>query len=324
MQYRKFGRTGWNVSEIAFGTWQMGGDWGPVDDKESVASLLHGYEKGINFVDTAELYGKGRCEEVVGKSLKEWRGQKIYVTTKAQPVVWPQKSDISPMMRGRYPAWYLRNHVEGSLKRLGVERLDLYQLHCWVPKGTSELDWLETLNDLRAEGKIDHIGVSLRDYHPEEGVTLAKLGLVTSQQVIYNIFDQTPERELFPAGEATEQAFIARVPLDSGALTGSWTENTYSTWEPGSVPHTLYRGDRFMDTYRRIEQLKQACAPYYGNLAEAAIRFVLSDKRVSTLIPGMKNLDEVNRNVALSDGAEFPEELKQELRKHLWVRDYYL
>jgi aryl-alcohol dehydrogenase-like predicted oxidoreductase len=324
VKYRPFGRTGWQVSEIAFGAWQIGGEWGKLDDDESVRTLLHAYEQGINFVDTAELYGKGHSEEVIGRSLKAWRGQKVYVATKAQPVNWPEKTDDNPMMRGRYPDWYLRKHVEGSLKRLGVERIDLYQLHCWVPRGATELDWLETLNDLRQEGKIDQIGVSIRDYKADEGVNLAQLGLVASQQVVFNLFEQTPRLRLFPAGEATEQAYIARVPLDSGALTGTWSESTYSTWEKDSIPAWLYRGDRFMDTYQRMLKLKALCAPYYPTLAEAAIRYVLSEGQVSTLIPGMKNAAEVDMNVRYSDGQPFPEELKARLAEHLWVRDYYL
>ena len=324
MKYRDFGKTGWKVSEIAFGGWQIGGDWGKVDDNESINTLLHAYEKGINFVDTAEAYGKGHSEEVIGRSLKQWKGDKIYVATKAQPIHWPHKIDDNPQMRGRYPEWYLREQVEASLKRLDVERLDLFQLHCWVPRGTTELDWLEVLNDLRTEGKIDQAGVSIRDYHAEEGVELAKLGLgIASQQVVFNMFEQSPARGLFQAAETTGQAMIARVPLDSGSLTGTWNEDTYSTWEEGSIPHWLYRGERFMDTYKRMLKLKELCAPYYPTLAEAAMRFALSEKQVSTLIPGMKNPAEVDMNVVYSDGQEFPQELKEQIAEHIWVRDYY-
>jgi aryl-alcohol dehydrogenase-like predicted oxidoreductase len=323
MQYRPFGRTGWQVSEIAFGGWQIGGDWGAVDDEASIRTLLHAYEQGINFVDTAELYGHGHSEEVIGRSLELWRSQKVYVATKAQPVPWPDKTDTNPSMRNRYPDAYLRAQVDGSLRRLGVERLDLFQLHCWVPRGTVELDWLETLNDLRQQGKIDQIGVSIRDYHAEEGVDLAKLGLVASQQVIFNAFEQTPSHALFPAGKATGQAYIARVPLDSGALTGTWTPDTYANWTPGSIPHWLYRGERFMATYERVLALKALCEPYYATLAEAAMRYALSEPQVSTLIPGMKNPAEVDMNVAYSDSQPFPAELKAKFTEHLWVRDYY-
>lgn len=323
MRYRKFGKTGWDVSEIGFGAWQIGGDWGKVDDMASVKTLLYAFEKGINFVDTAQLYGRGHSEEVIGQALKQWRGNKIYVATKAQPIQWPNPDDDNPAMRGRYPAWYLRENVENSLKRLGVEQLDLYQLHCWLKDGTVALDWLETLNNLRREGKIDHIGVSIRDYRPDEGVELAHYGLVDSIQVVFNMFEQRPAGDLFHAGAATNTAFIARVPLDSGSMIGHWTKDSYASFEPGSQPHSMFRGTRFMETFNRIEALKALCAPYYPTLAEAAMRYVLSSPQLSTLIPGMKNKAEVDMNIIYSDGKSFPQELFTALPPHGWVRNYY-
>lgn len=323
MQYRTFGRTGWQVSEIAFGAWQIGGDWGQVDDNASIDTLLHAFEQGINFVDTAQLYGAGHSEEVIGAALRQWSGDKVYVATKCQPTMWPDPDDDTPAMRGRYPAWYLRHNVEQSLRRLGVERIDLYQLHCWIADGTHALDWLEALNDLRLEGKIDQVGVSIRDFRPHEGVGLAKLGLVASQQVIFNMFEQTPSLELFPAGTLTGTAFVARVPLDSGALVGNWTADTYSSWEPDSVPAQLFAGDGFTTTLQRVQALRDLCAPYYPSLAEAAMRYVLSEPAVTTVIPGMKNRAEVDMNTAYSDGAAFPAALRDALPDHRWVRNYY-
>jgi aryl-alcohol dehydrogenase-like predicted oxidoreductase len=323
MKFRNFGRTDWQVSEIAFGAWQVGGDWGEVNDQDSVETLLYAYERGINFVDTAELYGKGRSEAVVGKSLKEWRGGKIYVATKAQPTHWPSPDLDQPEMRGRYPRWHLRDNLENSLRRLGVERVDLFQLHCWLADGVQALDWLETLNALRIEGKIDRIGVSIRDYRPNEGRDLAKLGLVDAIQVVFNLFEQRPAGDLFKAGEATKTAFIARVPLDSGSLVGSWTEDTPESWSPGSVPARLFRDERFPETLERMRKLKSLCAPYYSTLAEAAMRYVLNARQVSTLIPGMKNRAEVEMNVLCSDGRAFPAELAAQLPAHNWPRNFY-
>ena len=260
---------------------------------------------------------------MIGESLRQWRGDKIYVATKVQPTVWPNPDDEHPIMRGRYPAWHLRTAVDASLRRLGVERLDLLQLHGWFASGVEELDWLETLNTLRTQGKIDQIGVSIRDYRPDEGVDLAKLGLAASIQVVFNMFEQRPADALFPAGEATGTAFIARVPLDSGALVGHWTPDTYAGWAPGSVPHTLFRGERFAETLTRVEQLKELCTPYYATLAEAAMRFSLSPRGVVTVIPGMKNPTEVDMNVAYSDGAVFPAELATALADHGWPRNFY-
>jgi aryl-alcohol dehydrogenase-like predicted oxidoreductase len=260
---------------------------------------------------------------VIGRSLKEWRGDKVYVATKAQPVIWPSPDENNPDMRGRYPRWHLRDNVEASLKRLGVQRIDLYQLHCWLSDGLNNLDWLETLNDLRREGKIDHIGVSIRDFRPDEGVDLARYGLVDSIQVIFNIFEQRPASALFPAGASTSTAFIARVPLDSGSLIGNWSKDTYATWEPGSQPHTMFRGERFDETLARVEALKRECSPFFPTLAEGAMRYALSALEVSTLIPGMKNRAEVDMNIAYCDGAAFPVELKSSLSAHGWIRNYY-
>ncbi|MGU7775143.1 aldo/keto reductase [Burkholderia sp. MR1-5-21] len=323
MKYRTFGRTDWQVSEIAFGAWQIGGDWGRVDDRQSIDTLLYAYEKGINFVDTAELYGKGHSEEVIGQSLREWRGNKIYVATKVQPIVWPDPDDDRPAMRGRYPHWYLRDNVEKSLRRLGVERIDLLQLHSWMAEGLDALDWLETLNALRREGKVDQVGVSIRDFRPDEGIDLARFGLVDSIQVIFNLFEQRPAARLFPAGERGSTAFIARVPLDSGSLSGTWTADTYAGWAPGSVPHTMFRGERFHETLARVQKLQRVCEPYYASLAEAAMRFTLSAPQVATVIPGMKNRSEVDMNIAYSDGAAFPQALAEQLSQHAWIRNYY-
>jgi aryl-alcohol dehydrogenase-like predicted oxidoreductase len=228
-------------------------------------------------------------------------------------------------MRGRYPEWHLRGAVEAALRRLGVERIDLFQLHCWVADGLQALDWLETLNSLRQEGKVDQIGVSIRDYRPEEGVDLARFGLVDAIQVVFNMFEQGPAEALLPAAAATGTAVIARVPLDSGSLVGHWTEDSYGGFEPGSVPHILFREERFGETLARVKALKALCAPYYPELAEAAMRYVLSAPEVTVLIPGMKTPVEVDMNVVYSDGAAFPAELAAQLPAHAFHRppDFY-
>jgi aryl-alcohol dehydrogenase-like predicted oxidoreductase len=323
MRYRDFGRTGWQVSEIGFGAWQIGGSWGKVDDDASIRTLLHAFERGINFVDTAELYGSGHSETVIGQALRQWSGGKIYVATKAQPTVWPHPDDAAPSVRGRFPDWHLRANVEASLRRLQVERIDLFQLHSWGPNGHRELDWLETLSDLRAEGKIDQVGVSLRDNHPEEGVALARLGLVASEQVIFNMFEQPPRDALLPAAKAGGTAIIARVPLDSGSLAGGWTADSYASFEPGSQQHQMFRGDRFSETLARVAALKVEIAPYFDCLAEAAMRYVLAHPDVSVLIPGMKSPDEVDMNIGFCDGAAFPADLMNRLPAHAWVRNFY-
>jgi len=326
MQYRTFGRTGWKVSEIGFGAWQLGGTWGKVDKRESVETLLYAFEKGINFVDTAIAYGQGHSEAVIGSALKKWAGDRIYVATKITPII-PEMTnldvDSNPQMKGRYPEWYLRQMVEGSLKRLGVERIDLLQLHLWMERGITELDWLETLNALRIEGKVDRIGVSLADIRPKQGLPLAKFGLVDSIQVLFNLFEQEPAEELFPQGQGSGVAFISRVPFDSGSLTGTWDKDTYNSWSKDDKRHMMYRGKRFAETLQRVEKIKTICKLYYPNLPEVAMRYVLNQTAVSVVIPGMRNKEEVDLNVAYSDVKKFPDELIPKLKPHSWKHEFY-
>lgn len=321
---RKFGRTGWDISEISFGAWQLGGQWGAVDDEESIKTLIECYESGINFVDTAQMYGLGHSETIVGRSLKDWGKDGIRVATKAQPVKWPAVDEGNPKFADLYPNQYLVDQVEGSLKRLGVERLDIYQLHCWAPDGLVNREWFDTLSKLQTEGKIDKLGVSIRDYRPDDGIALAKAGLIDSIQVIYNIFEQLPEKGLFEAAAESNTAIIARVVLDSGSLSGVWTPETYASWEEGSVLHTFYRDERFGETLKRIDAIKQVTASHYEKLAEVAVRFVLDRPEVSTAILGMSNSRRIQENLSFSDGVRLPLELRKELSGHEWRRNFYV
>lgn len=321
---RPFGRTGWDISEVAFGAWQLGGQWGPVDDEASIRTLHDAFEAGVNFVDTAEMYGSGHSEQVVGEALRRWRGERIRVATKVQPPQWPHPSVDDPDIAAAYRPEYLRDQVEQSLRRLGVERIDLYQLHCWMPSGLRDRTWLDTLHALRDEGKIDRIGVSLRDYRPDEGVALAEAGLVDSIQVIYNIFEQSPEHELFPAAEASGTAIIARVALDSGSLSGAWTPETYDGWADGSVLKTMFRDERFAETLERVAAVREITGPYYDGLDEAAVRFVLDSSAVSTAIVGMTNSRRLARNLSFADGRGLVDGLHDQLAGSEWRRNYYI
>jgi aryl-alcohol dehydrogenase-like predicted oxidoreductase len=320
---RPFGRTGWNISEVAFGAWQLGGQWGPVDDDASVAALLGAYERGINFVDTAEMYGSGHSEEVVGRSLREWTGERIYTATKVQPIAWPKPSENDPRIGIAYPPEYLRAQVEASLRRLDVDWLDLIQLHCWMPDGMDDRGWLETLLELRDEGKLDRIGVSLRDYRADEGVALARSGLVDSIQVIYNIFEQSPETDLLEAAAASGTAIIARVVLDSGSLSGAWNAESYDQWADGSVLKTMFRDERFGQTLDRVAEIRAVTDEFYDGLDEAAIRFVLDRPEVSTAIIGMTSPDRIDRNIAFADGRGLAPGLRKRLAAFEWKRNFY-
>ncbi|GGW36165.1 aldo/keto reductase [Arenibacter certesii] len=326
MEYRTFGRSGWKVSEIGFGGWQLGGTWGKVDDKNSIETLLYAFENGVNFVDTAFAYGNGHSEKVIGKALDKWSSGKIYVATKITPIMDKSKSlnlDNNPSIKDCYPSWYIREIIEGSLKRLGTERLDLIQLHLWFEDGITNLEWLNTLTTLKKEGKIDKIGVSLADIRPEQGLELAKKGLVDSIQVLFNMFEQEPADLLFPESSKTGTAIITRVPLDSGALTGTWTDNTIMEWDKNDKRRLMYRDNRFKETLQRVEDLKKLCNPYYPTLAEAALRYSLYPKEVAVVIPGMRNKREVDLNLAISDGKKFDSELVEMLRPYRWKHEFY-
>jgi aryl-alcohol dehydrogenase-like predicted oxidoreductase len=324
VQRRLFGRTGWDISEVAFGAWQLGGQWGPVDDDASVHALLGAYERGINFVDTAEMYGSGHSEEVVGRSLRDWSGERIYVATKVQPIRWPDPAESNPDIAAAYPTDYLRASVEASLRRLGVDRLDLIQLHCWMPGGMDDQGWLTTLQAMRDEGKIDRIGVSLRDYRADEGVAIARSGLVDSIQVIYNIFEQSPETELLEAAASSQTAIIVRVALDSGSLSGAWTPASYDQWADGSVLKTMFRGERFGQTLERVAEIREVSDAFYDSLDEAAIRFVLDRPEVSTTIIGMTSPQRIERNLSFSDGRGLAPGLRERLTRFEWKRNFYV
>ncbi len=327
MKFRTFGKTGWQVSEIGFGGWQLGGEFGHVDDADSIRTLLAAFERGVNIVDTAQMYGKGRSEEVIGKALKEWRGDHIYIATKVQPTAWPRPEEDNPEMAGRYTREHIRANCENSLRRLGTETIDLYQLHGWFPKGIEHTEWLDALCELQKEGKIREFGVSIRDYRPENGIELAKSGWVASQQVVYNLFEQRPGSELFEACMENGVGILARVPFDEGSLIGNWTENTYETFGEKDVRRFYFRGERFMETYRAIEKMKAAIAAYTGEkevrLHEYALKFCLSHEAVSCVIPGMKNLQEMESNIRVSDSEKLDQGLLDILKPFNWPRNYH-
>lgn len=327
MRYRTFGKTGWKVSEIGFGGWQLGGEFGAVEDSESIRTLHHAWDRGVNFVDTAQMYGKGRSEEVIGKALKQWKGERIYVATKVQPTSWPKPDDGAPSFEGRYPAAYLREQCEASLQRLGTEAIDLYQLHGWFPAGITETEWYDTLLELQREGKILALGVSIRDYRPEDGIELAQSGKIDSEQVVFNLFEQRPADALIPACRDNGVSVIARVPFDESALVGNWTADTYQSWSNTDVRHFYFRGERFEETRQKVEAIKQAVrdtvGDRYPSLAEVALRYCLSDPGVTVVIPGMKSTVEVDLNTAVSDGETLSAELLAALKPFNWPRNYH-
>jgi aryl-alcohol dehydrogenase-like predicted oxidoreductase len=321
VKYRPLGKTGIEVSGIGYGAWGIGGaQWGGADDDESLQALNRAIDLGVNFIDTALAYGRGRSERLVGQVVRE-RPETIYVATKVPPknLIWPAPSGIA--VEEAFPGDYIRACAERSLSNLGLERIDLLQLHVWSDEWTDQGVWRETVDELRSEGKIGFFGVSVNDHEPHNAVRVVESGAVDTVQVIYNVFDQSPEDELFPACREHGVGVIARVPLDEGGLTGRIGPDT--EFAEDDFRGSYFGGERKRELAERVEAITADLGIAVDELPEVALRFVLSEPTVSTVIPGMRSVRNVERNVAVSDGRGVPEGWREKLRAHRWVRNFY-
>jgi len=321
MKLRPLGKTGINVSEIGFGGWGIGGQmWKGSDDKESMAALRKAAELGVNFFDTALAYGDGHSEQLVGKLVRSGVG-KIYVATKVPPKnrQWPARPGVP--FNEAFPKNYILESTEQSLKNLRMECIDVLQFHVWSDEWAGADEIWEAVRLLKAGGKIRAFGISVNDHQPSSVRNAAKTGMVDTFQVIYNIFDQSPEDELFPYCMKNDIGVIVRVPFDEGGLTGRVRPET--VFPNNDWRNDYFRGDRKQQVYDRVEKLKPLLGAEAKTLAELALRFVLSRPAVSTVIPGMRSIPNVELNTAVSDGKNLSEKLMKELKKHKWVRNFY-
>jgi aryl-alcohol dehydrogenase-like predicted oxidoreductase len=321
MKFRPLGRTGIEVSEIGYGAWGIGGAmWGGADDDESIQALQRAIDLGLNFIDTALAYGQGRSERLVGQVVRE-RAETIYVATKVPPknLIWPAPAGIP--VEDAFPGEHIRSCAERSLSNLGLERIDLLQLHVWSDEWVEQGDWRETVDALRSEGKIGFFGISINDHQPHNALRMVESGAVDSVQVIYNVFDQSPEDELFPVCREHGVGVIARVPLDEGGLTGRIGPDT--EFAEDDFRGHYFGGERKRELAERVEAITANLGIADDELAEVALRFVLGEPAVSTVIPGMRSVRNVERNVAASDGRGIPEGWREKLRAHRWVRNFY-
>jgi aryl-alcohol dehydrogenase-like predicted oxidoreductase len=316
MRYRSFGRTGWKVGEVGFGMWGMAG-WTGSDDDESLRSLHRAAELGVNFFDTAWSYGDGHSERLLRTLLRDHPDQKLYAATKIPPRNrrWPSRR--GDRIADIFPADYIREYVGRSLENLGVERIDLMQFHVWEDAWAKDADWKNAVQALTDEGVVESWGISVNRWEPWNGLETIRTGLIDAVQVIYNIFDQAPEDELFPLCREMEVAVIARVPLDEGSLTGTLSKD--STWPEGDWRNIYFAKENLVATVERADALKPL-VPKGMTMAEMALRFILSNDDVSVVIPGMRKVKNVEANVAASDAAGLPDELLQELKAHRWHR----
>jgi aryl-alcohol dehydrogenase-like predicted oxidoreductase len=321
MKYRPFGKTGINVSEIGYGAWGIGGAmWQGATDGESMKALHKAIDLGVNFVDTALVYGDGHSEGLVGRLVKE-RKERIYVATKVPPRngEWPARKGVS--LSEAFPYAYIIKKTEQSLKNLNLDFVDIQQFHVWDDGWTDQTEWSDAISKLKEEGKIRHFGVSINDHQPENALKLAATGKVDTFQVIYNIFDQSPEDKLFPFCQANQIGVIVRVPLDEGGLGGFITPET--VFPAGDFRNDYFKGDRKQQIVDRVAKLMQISGSEARSIAELALRFTLSHPAVSTVIPGMRSMKNVEANCGLSDGRLLSGQLLSELKKHRWVRDFY-
>lgn len=316
MRYRTFGRTGWQVSELGYGMWGMA-DWSGSDDAESLRSLQLAIDDGCNFFDTAWAYGDGHSERLLGETVRANPGKTLFTATKIPPKhrLWPSRR--GDRLDDVFPPDYIREYARRSLENLGLPSVDLLQFHVWEDEWTDDERWQRAVDDLKREGLTRAIGISINRWEPWNGVRTLRTGLIDAVQVIYNIFDQAPEDELFPVCRELNIGVIARVPFDEGSLTGVLTKA--SRWPDGDFRNLYFVEENLEATVDRVDVL-QTVLPNGMTLPEMALRFILSSDDVHVVIPGMRKAAHVRSNVQASDAGPLSPTLIATLRAQRWDR----
>ncbi len=316
MHYRTFGRTGWSVSEIGYGMWGMAG-WTGSDDAESLESLERAVALGCNFFDTAWGYGSGHSEQLLGRLVRNHPDKTLHVATKLPPknFLWPSRRGFT--LDECFPPEHIREYAEKSLENLGLPRIDLLQFHVWEDAWAHDERWQRAMEDLKRQDLIRAIGISVNRWEPWNGLETIRTGLIDAVQVIYNIFDQAPQDELFPLCRERNIAVIARVPFDEGTLTGNLTRD--STWPEGDWRNTYFVPRNLAESVEHAEALRPL-VPEGMTMPELALRWILAEPTVSTIIPGMRKLSHVSANIATSGAPPLDPELLERLKAHRWDR----
>ena len=322
MRHRKLGRTGFDVSEIGYGAWGISGaQWIGASTSDALKALRAAIEQGIDFIDTALAYGDGVSERLVGQIVRE-AGGRVRVATKVPPKnrLWPARPGID--IDDVFPYDYIMESTEESLRNLNIDCIDLLQLHVWNPAWVGRDSWRLAFEALKASGKVRAVGVSINDHQPDSGIGIVETGLIDSVQVIYNVFDQTPETNLFPACVKHNIGVIARVPFDEGSLTGRINEDT--VFPDGDFRNGYFKGDRKKQVAEHVNAIVADLGlPDTSALPGIAMRFCLSEPAVSTVIPGMRSISSVNGNVLASGLGPLPTDMLDSLRRHAWNRNFY-
>src|SRR5271166_1065739 len=320
MQYRTFGKSGINVSDIGYGAWGIGKSmWIGANDDESLRSLIAARDAGVNFFDTALAYGDGHSEQLIARAFG--KSPDVIIASKVPPkdLVWDVNAG-DPLQK-TFPRKYVLSCLDLTLKHLGRERIDIYQFHTWHDDWALDPEWQETVRDMTSSGKVRLVGISVQNHQPANVLKALDTGLVDSVQVIYNIFDQSPEDELFAYCEKNGIGVIARVPFDEGSLTGKITPDT--TFPEGDFRNMYFTGGRKQEAWERALAIALDLDISIDELPEMALRFCLSHPVVSTVIPGMRNTKHVAANTAASEAGPLPGKVLHKLRQHRWVRNFY-
>lgn len=318
MNYRRFGRLNWNVSEIGHGTWAMGrgpSGWQDGTDEEATAALQASSALGCTFYDTAWIYGRGHSETLLGRALPP--DSTVKIATKIPPLNMQWPSRRGTMIADVFPYDHIVTYAERSLHNLGRQRIDLLQFHVWEDDWANDSEWKRAVADLKARGLIEGIGISVNTWEPTNVLGTLETGLIDAVQVIYNVFEQQPEDALFPYCERNDIAVIARVPFDEGSLTGSITLDT--CFDADDWRASYFVPENLAQCVPRVERLQQDLQGAMS-LPEFALRFVLDNPAVTTVIPGMRRPHHVQRNIAVSDDIGLSPELRAIAHKHRWDR----
>ena len=320
MNTRMLGRTGLEVSEIGFGAWGIGkSEWVGADDAQSIRTLHAARDAGINFFDTALAYGDGHSEALLATAFG--KSSEVVIASKVPPknLVWPAQPESS--LQDVFPADYVLASLEASLKNLRRETVDVYQFHVWNDEWASQPEWQETVRTMRSSGKVRAVGISINDHQPANSLRALATGLIDTVQVIYNIFDQSPEDELFPYCRAHNIGVIARVPFDEGSLTGKIRPDTQ--FAPNDFRNQYFGGERKREVWEHVQKIQADSGVPLDGLPELALRFCLSHPAVSSVIPGMRNPAHALANACASQRGPLSDELIAKLRRSRWVRNYY-
>ena len=320
MKYRQLGRTGLKVSEIGYGAWGIGqSEWMGAQDEVSLKSLNAAHDAGVNFFDTALAYGMGHSEQLLARAFG--KSGEVIIASKVPPknFIWPAQPGVP--LREVFPKEYVLSSLERTLKNLGRETVDLYQFHVWNDEWAANDEWLSTVRQIRDSGKARFLGISINDHQPANSLKALASGLLDAVQVIYNIFDQSPEDELLPYSQKHKIGVLARVPFDEGSLTGKIRPDT--TFPEGDFRSQYFGGDRKQQVWDRVQRLTKDAGISLEELPQFALRFCLSHPAVSTVIPGMRTPAHVAVNAGAADAGPLSSALLAKIHPHRWVRNFY-